>query len=124
MVKDRRRLLRLGVLDAVLVAALLFLPVRTLLARRRAEPAAVRITQAGRLVGVYRLDRDARVRLNSGVVIEIRGGAVRVAESDCPKGICRHTGWVRQPGRTIVCVPNRVAVEVTGEPGGIDAESY
>ncbi len=121
---NRGRMLRPGVLDALLAAVLVALPVRALTARRPAGPAAVRITEAGRLVGEYPLDRDARVSLQSGVVVEIRTGAVRVAESDCPKGVCRHAGWVSRPGRAIVCVPNRVAVEITGEPPGVDAESY
>jgi hypothetical protein len=58
------------------------------------------------------------------VRIEIKSSRVRIAESDCPRGICRHAGWVSAFGRSIVCIPNRLVVELGGEPQGYDVESY
>ncbi|MFO7651056.1 MAG: NusG domain II-containing protein [bacterium] len=126
MTTVRDRMLRLGVFDAALVVALVALPAWSLLssARARTGRAEARVTRSGRLVGVYPLDRDARVQLADDVVVEIRDGRVRVAESDCPKGVCRHAGWVSEPGRSIICVPNRVIVELRGVARGYDAESY
>lgn len=126
MTTVRDRMLRLGVFDAALVVALVTLPAWSLLssARSRTGRAEARVTRSGRLVGVYPLDRAARVQLADDVVVEIRDGRVRVAESDCPKGVCRHAGWVSEPGRSIICVPNRVIVELRGVARGYDAESY
>lgn len=119
-------MLRFGVFDAALVAVLVALPAWTLLGRARSDEqrTEARITRAGRLVGVYRLDRDARVPVGDDVVVQISHGRVRVAESDCPRGACRHAGWVSEPGRSIVCLPNKVVIEVVGRPGRVDAESY
>jgi hypothetical protein len=125
-----RQLDRLTVLDALLIAVLLGLPgaalVRSWTARRE-KPVAF-IYHDNRLLGVYQLDRQQVVfigdRARPDMRIEIRDGAIRVAESDCPKGVCVRAGWVRTPGRSIVCVPNKVLIEVRGEPREYDAESY
>lgn len=125
-----RQLERLTLLDVLLVAALTALPgwalVKTWRTARVEREAWV--YQANRLVGVYRLDVDQTVVIGDQtrphMKIQVRNGAIRVAESDCPKGVCRHAGWVRTPGRSIICVPNRVLVEVKGKTRDYDAESY
>jgi hypothetical protein len=126
----RRQLGRLSVLDVLLVLALLAVPVWSLVASRRAAGgrAAAYIFHDNRLVGVYPLDRDQVVRIShdrpDDVTIEISGGRVRVAESDCLKGICKSAGWVKTPGRSIVCLPNRVVVEIRGQNDEYDVESH
>lgn len=122
----RERMLRLGALDVLLAAALVALPAWALLrsARSAGERALIRVVRAGRLVGVYPLDRDARVPVGDDMVIEILGGRVRVAESDCAKGVCKHTGWVGSAGRSIICVPNKVIIQLEGRACEYDAESY
>lgn len=69
-------MLRFGVFDAALVA----LPAWTLLGRARSDEqrTEARITRAGRLVGVYRLDRDARVPVGDDVVVQISRGRSRL----------------------------------------------
>ena len=47
--------------------------------------------------------------------IEIAGGAVAVVRSNCPGADCVHTGRITQAGRSIVCLPNRVEIRITGE---------
>ena len=126
----KRDLARLTVLDVLLIAALLALPGWALVRSWRAsreQPVAF-IYQNNRLLGEYQLDRDQTIVIGDqarpDMKIEIKAGAIRVAESDCPKGICRQTGWVRTPGRTIMCVPNRVLIQLKGQPKEYDAESY
>jgi hypothetical protein len=126
----KRDFTRLTVLDLLLIAALLALPGWALIRSLRASGAqpVAHIYQNNRLLGVYQLDRDQNIvigdRARPDMTIEIRNGAIRVAESDCPKGVCKHAGWVRTPGRSIVCVPNRVLIQLKGQPRDYDAESY
>lgn len=62
------------------------------------------------------------------VVIDGEGGA-RVLSSPCPLKICVRAGRLERPGQVAACVPNRVAVTLTGEgagspqqdDGGVDA---
>ena len=50
--------------------------------------------------------------------IEVRGGKVRVLSSPCPRQICRHGGWIGDPGTLLVCLPNEIVIRVPGEPAG------
>ncbi len=125
-----RNLCRVTVLDLLLIAGLLGLPGWALIVSWRAarEQPVAYIYENNRLLGAYQLDRDQLIAIGDkarpDMKIEIKGGAIRVAESDCPKGVCKQAGWVRTPGRSIVCVPNKVLIELRGERKGYDAESY
>ena len=126
----KRDLARLTVLDVLFVAALIALPGWALVRswRTAREQPVAYIYRDSRLLGVYQLDRQQVVvigdKARPDMKIEIKDGAVRVAESDCPKGVCKQAGWVRTPGRSIVCVPNRVIIKLKGRQKGYDAESY
>ena len=50
--------------------------------------------------------------------IEVRDGKVRVLSSPCPRQVCRHGGWIGEPGTLLVCLPNEVLIRVPGEPAG------
>jgi hypothetical protein len=50
--------------------------------------------------------------------IEVRDGKVRVLSSPCPRQVCRHGGWIGDPGTLLVCLPNQVLIRVPGEPAG------
>lgn len=68
---------------------------------------------------VLPLDDDASVAVESDRgtnVIEVAGGRVRCAESDCSNQICVDTGWVSQVGQTIVCLPHELTVQVVTDP--------
>ena len=80
-----------------------------------------------------REERDIVIEQESGDVniVSISGGGVRMAYSSCKNQLCLHQGdvttanWVsRALGRSIVCLPNRVLVElaVTGSGERIAAE--
>lgn len=125
-----RNLCRPTVFDFLLVAVLLALPGWALVGNLRGahSDSAANVYHDNRLLGVYPLSRDQTVfigdRARPDMVIEIKSGRVRVAESNCPNQVCVRTGWVSRPGRTIICVPNRVVIKVKGRMSNVDAESY
>lgn len=47
--------------------------------------------------------------------VVIQGGRVAITKSDCPGADCVHSGWISSMGRSIVCLPNRVEIRITGE---------
>lgn len=47
-------------------------------------------------------------------VIEIGDGEVRVIEADCPDKIDVLQGAISRPGEIIVCLPNRLVIEIKG----------
>jgi len=44
--------------------------------------------------------------------IEIKDKRVRVVDSPCKRKICVQSGWIDRPYQTIICVPNRVVINL------------
>lgn len=43
-------------------------------------------------------------------------GGIQMIYADCPKKISMAMGFISRPNQTIICVPNRVFVEIAGSP--------
>ncbi len=90
--------------------------------------AAVRVTVDGALYGAYALDTDAVIPIKrNGVVtntLEIRDGCADMTDADCPDKICVNQKAVSRPGETIVCLPNKVVVEVEADTGETAYDSF
>lgn len=50
------------------------------------------------------------------VSFEIKNGAIRIASSDCPDGICVSTGFISSPYQSAVCLPKKLYVTIEGKP--------
>ncbi|HLD36790.1 MAG TPA: NusG domain II-containing protein [Planctomycetota bacterium] len=62
---------------------------------------------------------------SGNISIEIKpGSGVHILASSCPAKVCVHAGWIKQPGETIICLPNKVLMEISGENKEYDAISY
>lgn len=86
---------------------------------QNAGASEVQIWQDKALVGTYPLDASQPVTLPLDStyghnVLVIENGAVRMTKSDCPDQVCVRTGAIDKPGQTIVCLPNRVVIEISG----------
>lgn len=78
-----------------------------------------------RLVGVvtrnlqeierFELDRDRVIQIPDYGVISIKSKKVRVLEANCRDQICVHTKEISMEGESIICLPNRVIVEIRSE---------
>lgn len=82
-----------------------------------AEAKTVQIFQDGTLEMELPLDMDRKFTIGGEYEneIEIANGAVAIVRSNCPGTDCVHTGRITQAGRSIVCLPNRVEIRITGE---------
>lgn len=59
-------------------------------------------------------NEEIRVEQNGNVnVVIIENGIVKISESTCPDQICVETMPADENGEMIVCLPNKVIVEVT-----------
>ena len=67
-----------------------------------------------------------KLPVDSGnISIEIKpGNGVHILESSCPAKVCVHTGWIKRPGETIICLPNKILLEISGGNKEYDAISY
>lgn len=48
--------------------------------------------------------------------IIIRDGEVFINTANCPGTDCVYSGSISKPGRSLVCLPNKVEVRITGNP--------
>jgi len=55
-------------------------------------------------------------------LIEIGDEKVRVAEADCPDQIDVEQGWISDIGETLICLPNRLVVEIKGQSSGDEVD--
>ena len=54
--------------------------------------------------------------------VVIENGKVRVENSVCPSGSCEHSAAVSKKGESIICLPNKILIQISGE-GETDAIS-
>ncbi len=52
---------------------------------------------------------------NGNIIIEIKDNRVRVKKSDCPDKLCVKKGWIKNPGEFIICMPNKMVIQITGD---------
>ncbi len=79
------------------------------------------VTVDGRLYGTYPLmqDQEIDVRQNGHQNhITIKDGQVSMTFSDCHNQVCVNTGKISKTSQTIVCLPNKVMVEIVSDEGG------
>ena len=58
-------------------------------------------------------------------VLVIEDGYADVIEASCPDQICVHHNHIKYSGESIVCLPNKLIVEIRGgEDNGIDGSTY
>ena len=86
----------------------------------------------GQLYGTYQLDEDKKIVIEPHStkrrdtktgrknplwrnVLKIQSGQASMIEADCPDLICVHHRPISRQGESIVCLPHKVVVEVTGE---------
>ncbi len=95
---------------AILLAALLLWGILTLIKPSGGD--TLRITVNNQLYGEYSLKEDQTIRIGQTNICEIKDGAVRMVKADCPDHLCMKSEAVTGEGGTIVCLPNRVILEV------------
>ena len=90
----------------------------------RQDGGTVIVEQNGRETARYALSEDRTVRIEGEGgynLLVIEGGEVYLSEADCPTQLCMKTGKIRYAGQSIVCLPHRLAVRITGGASGLDA---
>lgn len=115
------RLKRFHRADLLLIAALLLagliLTLTLCLNRREGRQVVVRVD--GQIAARLSLSEEQQypVEIDGTVtnLLVIRDGTVRMSEAVCPDHLCIHRGAIRYAGDSIVCLPNRVVAEITGD---------
>lgn len=102
--------------DIILIALLVLLPISVFIIFGffRPDGAAVRIYVDGEMTQEISLKDAGEYPIGDGNVIVIESGRVYMKHADCPDGLCKRQGEISRTGERIVCLPNRVIVEIIG----------
>ena len=112
--------------DILLIFALLILALGTwgLMLSSRKDGGEAVVTVDGAETARLPLSRDAVIIAGGGEhtnTVVVENGEVYVSEASCPDHVCIRQGPARYDGQTIVCLPNRLVITVSGTGGGPDA---
>lgn len=110
--------------DIILIGTLLIISLSVFLVffLNREEGSTVAVYVNDQLVAEYPLSVDATYYLNNGSnVLVIDNGCAYVKEATCP-GFqdCVEMGKIQYVGQKIICLPNKVRIEIVGEGEGLD----
>lgn len=86
----------------------------------------VLISVDGKEYGSYALNKNRTVTVKQDGhtnVIVIKNSSVSMTESDCKNQVCVHTGAISKVSQSIICLPNKVVVQIEGKDGEYDAIS-
>ncbi|NLL80612.1 MAG: NusG domain II-containing protein [Clostridiales bacterium] len=68
--------------------------------------------------------KEQEILVGTGNVVVTGQGSAHMEAADCPDQICVHHRPVSKSGESIVCLPNRVVVEIQGEDCEVDVTAY
>ena len=109
-----------GLLSAVvaLCAVVLLMP--------KEKGVIARVTQDGKVLYEIQLNEVSgpqpyHVNGESGYnTVLVQQGHVRMMEASCPDQVCVNQGWISDNALPIVCLPNKVIIEIIGGEGDLD----
>ena len=109
-----------------LVLALVVYLVMTFFQGQATHNAKAVVTIDGEMYGSYSLsvEREVKIELADGSynLLVIHDGKADITEASCPDGICVNHRAVNKQSQSIVCLPNKVVVEIeSGEEPELDA---
>lgn len=119
---SRNDIIFLAVLVAVVAVVFLVFSVMG----KKEDGAYVLVTIDGEEYGVYSLAQEQEVPIiQDGAttnVLVIEDGFADMTEADCPDKLCVHQKAISRNNETIVCLPNKVVVQVMGsKESGFDS---
>lgn len=77
----------------------------------------VSVKVSGKVYGTYSLNENKTITISRGEmknVILIKDGKVRMKSANCKNKDCVHQGEISHTNEHIVCLPNRISIEILG----------
>ena len=114
-----KKIFRKNDIYLVLVFLLAFLFILLFINLSKEKGTLVRVSVDGQVTAAYPLDEDLDVVIDgydggtNRLVID--SGQAYLKDTSCPDHLCEKMGRISQVGQSIICLPNRVVVEVAGD---------
>ena len=74
----------------------------------------VEIYHSGTRIKSIPLSEDTSFSID-GVTVKVQNGKAIISDSDCPDKLCIHSKSINRKGESIICLPNKVIVKISGE---------
>ena len=90
------------------------------------DGSVVQVSVDGKTYGVYSLNKNQTIEIKQDKSINkitIKDGHVQMSDSTCKNQICVKTGEISNTSQSIVCLPNKVMVEIVRGEAQFDAVS-
>jgi hypothetical protein len=112
------KILKIGDVLLIICICLAIIMSMFVLKRPIGQGASVSILQDGKPVYNLSLSESRSINVNGplGITrIRIEKGQVWITDAPCPQKICQRIGKISRAGSVIICVPNKILVEVNGD---------
>ena len=111
--------------DCIAIAAVLLMAVFVALCffpHSRQQGSIAEIYQNGEKISTLLLDEPQTFTVEGDYTNEITvlNGEIAITNSNCPGEDCVHSDWIKSPGRSIVCLPNKVEIRIVGQSDDVD----
>ncbi len=105
--------------DFILLAVVLIIGIAGIILMNSTEKGkSATIVVDGKTEMIISLDENSEKEIK-GIVVCCNNGEIYIKESDCPDKVCIRSGRISKSGESIICAPNRVAIKIDGEKGGL-----
>lgn len=107
-------------LEAVIIALALVGCVVFIFIMNSSRGAKTAVITCGEVQRELSLETDGVFKVE-GAEFEVKDGRIRLVNADCPDKLCEKTGFIGAPGQSIICVPKKITVQISGESADFDA---
>ena len=101
--------------DAILIISLILIAIFLVLIieSQRSDGSFAVVTVDGEAFGEYDLSHDAEYILNGGTnILTVKDGKAYISYANCSNQLCVNQGKIFESGERIVCLPNKIMVEI------------
>lgn len=111
--------------DIIIIVALMiisFLPevILVMILGKGYDNTYAEVTIAGELyknipLSEHKGEETIEVKTKTGVnIIKVSDDKISIVEADCPDKVCMKPGFIHKPGESLVCLPNRLMIQIKG----------
>ncbi|MBC2575670.1 NusG domain II-containing protein [Peptostreptococcus canis] len=107
--------------DIILIAVILAIIAQVFLLNKyinSGKSNKVEIYVNKRLYKEVPIDKTQTIRIEekeSINIVKIHDNGVEMTSANCPDLVCVKTGFIKNPGESIVCLPHRISIKIVGE---------
>lgn len=107
--------------DIILIISIMIIAMGTILVNKMLNSGKsdmVEIYVDNKLYKELPIDENKKIEINSGKnknIVYIHDNGVEMSHANCQDKVCVKTGFIKNTGESIVCLPHRVNIEIVSQ---------